>query len=88
MVGPVMRSGFRAELKAVQEDTILPATTMTAEVWARYSYGCSDTSRAHLLSSWGSISFGMPSMLPDSNSNGMKPGPIQSGLSGSYGRRP
>lgn len=45
---------------------------MTAEVWARYSYGCSDTIRAHLLSSWGSISFGMPFMLPSSNSKGIK----------------
>src|SRR5699024_10851964 len=37
---------------------------------------CSRTSRTHLARNWGSIFFGMLSILPDSNSNGIKPGPI------------
>src|SRR5690606_42128615 len=36
----------------------------------------SDLSRTHLARSWGSIFFGMLSILPDSNSSGIKPGPI------------
>ncbi len=50
---------------------------MTAAVKVGYSWRCSLTSRTHLARSWGTIFFGMLSILSDSNSSGIKPGPIQ-----------
>src|SRR5690606_22330093 len=52
------------------------ATAVTAAVRVGYSCWCSLTSRTHLARSWGSIFFGMLSILSDSNSSGIKPGPI------------
>src|SRR5699024_1002628 len=52
------------------------ATAVTAAVTVGYSCWCSRTSRTHLARSWGSIFFGMLSILPDSNSSGIKPGPV------------
>ena len=53
------------------------ATAVTAAVKVGYSCRCSRTSRTHLARSSGSIFFGMLSILPDSNSNGIKPGSVQ-----------
>ena len=50
---------------------------MTVAVSVGYSYWCSRTSRTHLARSWGSIFFGMLSILSDSHSSGIKPGPTQ-----------
>src|SRR5699024_6149731 len=45
------------------------ATAVTAAVKVGYSWRCSLTSRTHLARSWGSIFFGMLSILPGSNSS-------------------
>src|SRR5699024_8772348 len=52
------------------------ATAAVAAVKVGYSCWCSRTSRTHLARSWGSIFFGMLSILSDSNSSGIKPDPI------------
>src|SRR5699024_8769777 len=53
------------------------ATAAVAAVRVGYSWACSRTSRTHLARSWGSIFHGCLSILSDSNSSGIKPGPIQ-----------
>src|SRR5699024_3814995 len=52
------------------------ATAAVAAVRVGYSWACSRTSRTHLARSWGSIFHGCLSILSDSNSSGIKPGPI------------
>src|SRR5699024_6100344 len=54
------------------------ATAAVAAVRVGYSWACSRTSRTHLARSWESIFHGCLSILSDSNSSGIKPGPIQS----------
>ena len=56
--------------------SLLTVATAAAR-WEENSRGSSCTSRTHLARSWGSIFFGMLSILPDSNSSGIKPGPVQ-----------
>src|SRR5699024_1883895 len=53
------------------------ATAAVAAVRVGYSWACSRTSRTHLARSWESIFHGCLSILSDSNSSGIKPGPIQ-----------
>ncbi|SMX90021.1 hypothetical protein BLIN9172_02430 [Brevibacterium linens ATCC 9172] len=52
------------------------ATAAVAAVKVGYSWAWSRTSRTHLARSWGSIFFGMLSILPNLNSSGIKPGAV------------
>src|SRR5699024_7935983 len=61
------------------------ATAAVAAVGVGYCWACARTSRTHLARSWESIFHGCLSILSDSNSSGIKPGPIHIELPGVEG---
>src|SRR5699024_6507316 len=77
--GPSSTSAWASQRRTDSRETpSWPATAVVAAVRVGYSCWCSRPSRTNLARSSGSIFFSMLSILSDSNSNGIKPGPIQS----------